>query len=137
WIWLAGGTITGGLALWTDRAVGIVPVAAAAIAIALPDGWVRTRATRIALGLVALIGIPCAVIAGLSENPSRAPVIGESLAVAVVALIAYGIRCRNAAAVERARLQWAGWGAVVAGACALVVWLMHQLIGWLDGLGAP
>jgi signal transduction histidine kinase len=137
WMWLAGGTIAGGLALWTDRAVGIVPIAAAAIAIALPDGWVRSRATRIALGLVAVIGIPCAVVAGLSDAPSRALVTGESLAVALVALIAYGVRCRNAAAVERARLQWAGWGGVVAGACAFVIWLMHQLIGWPDGLGAP
>ncbi len=137
WIWLAGGTIAGALALWSDRAVGVVPVAAGAIAIALPDGWVRTRAARISLGLVAVIGIPCAVVVGLSDSPSRALLTADSLAIGLIAVIAYAIRCRGAAAVERARLQWAGWGAVVAGACALVVWLMHQLIGWPDGLGAP
>jgi signal transduction histidine kinase len=26
---------------------------------------------------------------------------------------------------------------VVAGACALLVWLMHELVGWPDGIGAP
>ncbi len=137
WLWLAGGTISGALALLTDRAAGVVPVAAGAIAVALPDGWVRTRAARVALGLVAAIGIPSAVIVGLSDAPSRALLTAESLAIGVVAVVAYAMRCRNAAAVERARLQWAGWGAFVAGACALVVWLMHQLIGWPDGLGAP
>jgi signal transduction histidine kinase len=137
WIWLAGGTIAGSLALRTDRAVGVVPLLAAAIGVALPDGWVRTRAARIALGLVCAVGIPCAVIVALSESPSRPLVTAESLAVGIVAVVAYAIRCRGAAAVERARLQWAGWGGVVAGACALVVWLMHELIGWPDGLGAP
>ena len=69
WIWLAGGTLTGAVALWTDRAVGVVPLAAAAIAIALPDGRIRTRATRIALGLVGAIGVSCAVIVAVSGPP--------------------------------------------------------------------
>src|SRR5438105_4663501 len=58
WIWLAAGTIAGALALRTDLAFGVVPLLAASIGIALPDGWVRTRAARIALGLVVAIGIP-------------------------------------------------------------------------------
>src|SRR4051812_6014976 len=57
WIWLAGGTIAGALALRTDRAIGAVPLLAAGIGVALPDGWVRARAARIALALVAAVGI--------------------------------------------------------------------------------
>ncbi|HYL50687.1 MAG TPA: histidine kinase [Acidimicrobiia bacterium] len=137
WMWLAAGTIGGGLALRSDRFLGVVPLLAAAIGIALPDGWVRTGAARIALGLAAAIGISCAVIVGLSDAPPLALLVGESLAAGFVAIVAYLLRCRSAAAVERARLQWAGWGAVVAGSCALLVWLMHELVGWPDGLGAP
>src|ERR1700730_8488844 len=70
WIWLAGGTIAGPLALRTHRALGVVPLLAAGIGVALPDGWVRTRAPRIALGLVSVVGIPCAVIVALSDSPS-------------------------------------------------------------------
>src|SRR5438105_13068830 len=121
WIWLVGGTIAGALALQTDRAFGLVPLLAAAVGIALPDGWVGTSAARIALAFVTAIGIPCAVIAGLSDSPPRPLLTAESLAVGVVAIVGYGIRCRSAAAAERARLQWARWGGVVAGARALVV----------------
>jgi signal transduction histidine kinase len=61
----------------------------------------------------------------------------EAVVLGLIALTVYVGRCRAAGAVERARLQWAGWGAVVSGAVALVIWLMHELIGWPNALGAP
>ena len=55
----------------------------------------------------------------------------------MLAVIGYVHRCRGASAIDRARLQWAGWGVVVAGALGLVIWLTHELIGWPDALGVP
>ena len=76
------------------------------------------------------------MIAASSEPPLAAAGI-EAALLAVVALVGYILSCGSATALERARLQWAGWGVVVAGALALAITLMHQLVGWPDGLGVP
>ena len=39
-------------------------------------------------------------------------------------------RYRRASAVDRARMQWAGWGGVVAASIAAGVWLLRGLVGW-------
>ena len=57
---------------------------------------------------------------------------------ASIALVAYVVRLPDARrAIDRARLQWAGWGVVVAASIVLAIVLMHVLVGWPDALGAP
>jgi signal transduction histidine kinase len=137
WPWVAGATIAGGAAIANHDLVGIVPLAAACLAIALPDGIVRERSARVALALALVMGVPSTIAIGLMDGSRRAVVAIESAVLGAVALAAYAARCRHAGAVPRARLQWVGWGAVVAGACASVIGLMHALIGWPDALASP
>ncbi len=137
WVWVGVSAIFGALALLNSRFSGLVPLGLAAVAVALPDGSVRARAARTALACSAVVGISSAVVIGSANNVPRGLLVGESVALALVAVIAYAIRCRHAAAVERARLQWAGWGAVVAVGAAIVIGLMHALLGWPDALAAP
>jgi signal transduction histidine kinase len=48
----------------------------------------------------------------------------------------YVERCRRAGPVDRARLQWTGWGVVVAGIAAAAVWSLHALLEWPGMPGA-
>ncbi|HTL87706.1 MAG TPA: histidine kinase [Acidimicrobiia bacterium] len=137
WIWTGAAALVGGIALKSDNAVGLVPLAAGAVAMVLPDGTLSTKSARITFGVAAVVGVPCAVALGASDSPSATLLAVEAVVLGLLALMVYVGRCRAAGAVERARLQWAGWGAVVSGAVALVIWLMHELIGWPDALGAP
>jgi signal transduction histidine kinase len=137
WLWVGASALLGALALVDSRFAGVLPIGIAGVAIALPDGSVKARASRVALAFVAVIGIPCAAIIAAQDSVPRGLLVGECGALAVVAVVAYAIRCRRAAAVERARLQWAGWGAVVAAGAAVVIALMHALLGWPDPLAAP
>src|SRR4029077_20770607 len=55
----------------------------------------------------------------------------------LVALVAYIVRCRKASEIDRARLQWSGWGVVTTAAIGCVVGIMHALLGWPDALAVP
>ncbi|HWS47430.1 MAG TPA: GAF domain-containing protein, partial [Acidimicrobiia bacterium] len=139
WAWVLGATVAGAAALAQDTLVGLVPFAACVVAIVLPDGVVagrRHRQQRVALVLATIVAVPCAIVLGAS-GPSLVVVVVETAVLAAIALTAYVLSCRSANALDRARLQWAGWGVVVAGAWALVTWLMHALIGWPAALGVP
>jgi signal transduction histidine kinase len=137
WIWTGVAALVGGIALETDNAVGLVPLAAGAVAMVLPDGALTTKSARVAFAIAAVVGLPCAIVLGVADSASAALLAIDASVIALLALTVYVGRCRAAGAIERARLQWAGWGAVVSGAVALVIWLMHELIGWPDALGAP
>ena len=139
-VWLAVVTMAGGAALATDRLVGTVPYALAALSATLPTGAItgrRFRATRRFLGAIVLVGAPFVVAIALNEEPPIGLVVAESLVLGTIALAAFVLRCRDASAIDRARLQWAGWGVVVAAGIACVVGLMHALVGWPDALGVP
>ncbi len=100
------------------------------LAVGLPEGRLIQRSRRV---LVAL-GYIVAIAVGMAEDAKDAQ-IGVPTAVLggvllAVALGAYANRCRTAGAVERARLQWAGWGAVVAALIMLVAEILHLLLDW-------
>ena len=138
--WLAIATAAGAAALVTDRLVGTIPFALAALSATLPTGAItgrRRRATRRFLAAIALAGAPFVIAIALSENPQVGLVVAEALVLGVIALAAFVLRCRDASTIDRARLQWAGWGVVVAAGLACVVGLMHALVGWPDALGVP
>src|SRR5215471_11689402 len=132
-------SIAGGLALTSDRFAGFVPYALCAVAIALPDGLVVRRPERhakSALVTATVIALPFIGITAASSDPALALVGIQAGVLGVVALIAYLLNCRTVGALDRARLQWAGWGVVVSGCVMLAILLMHALLGWPDALGA-
>ena len=137
WVWTGAGALVGAGALATNRVIGVVPFVALGIALALPTGALVTRFARVVLMIGAVIAVPAAAVIAASESPSTAFVVGEIGVLAALAVIGYVHRCRGASAIDRARLQWAGWGVVLAGALGLVIWLTHELIGWPDALGVP
>lgn len=139
-VWLAIVTMAGAGALATDRLVGAVPYALAALSVTLPTGTIsgrRFRAARRFLGAIVLVGAPFVAAIALNEDLQIGLVVAESLVLGAIALAAFVLRCHDASAIDRARLQWAGWGVVVAAGIACVIGLMHALVGWPDALGAP
>jgi signal transduction histidine kinase len=139
-VWLAAATLAGAAAMASDRLLGVVPYAFAALAATLPTGTItgrRFRATRRFLVAIAVAGAPFVVVIALNEDLQIGAVVAESLLLGAIALGAFALRCRDASAIDRARLQWAGWGVVVAIGVACVVGLMHALVGWPDALGVP
>ncbi len=146
-LWMVFVPLVGAFALFADsrwRADGadwarvargfglaLVPYAVLALVTALPDGTIRGRGRRILLvggGVVAVaFG---AIFAGERDIVSRATVVSEWVVLGLLAVGAFVARCRKASAVERARLQWAGWGAVVAAALALADVFLNALLEW-------
>jgi len=137
WVWAAAATIAGAIAVANHALVGLVPAAAAAVVIALPDGRLSTRTARVSLAGVLIACAPFAAIIAGADEPKAALLAIESCAAGLFALIAFALRCRRAGAADRARLLWAGWGAVVNAAVAIVVLLLHALVGWPDPIAVP
>jgi signal transduction histidine kinase len=137
-LWMAIATLAGAVTLTSDRLVGLLPYALAALAVTLPTGAIAGRRrtnTRAFLIAVAVLGLPFVVVLASSTDPMTGVIAIESVVLGIIALSAYVVRCRDASAIDRARLQWVGWGVVVSAALALVVWLMHVLVGWPDDVG--
>ncbi len=136
WAWCGLGAAVGGVALIDNRAAGLVPYAVFAIATMLPSGTLSTRAARAWLIIGTVVAVPFVVlVAAESGTPSTHVATAESVVLGLAAVGAYVQRCRGASAVDRARLQWVGWGVVVASACILATGLMHELVGWPDVVG--
>jgi hypothetical protein len=99
--------------------------------LALPDGRLGSRSRRIGAGLAyaaaAAIGLVL-VIAG-RPFPAWAVALAWVLATAC-ALPAVRLRYLVAAGRDRQRMQWMAAGAVVAADSALVVVVLHVLVGW-------
>jgi signal transduction histidine kinase len=111
--------------------VAAIPALLAALIVALPDGRVSERGRRIVLALFAAAAIVLGVIAaGRHGDLRRLPFVLESLGLGIVAVGCYLDRYRRAPVVARARMQWAGWGIVVAASVTAGVWLLRGLVGW-------
>jgi signal transduction histidine kinase len=111
--------------------VAAIPLLAAGLVIALPDGRVadRVRRTLLAVFVVAAVFFGIS-LAGRRGDLRLAPVAFESIAFGVVAIGAFLDRYRRAKAVDRVRMQWAGWGGVVAASIAAGIWILRGLVGW-------
>lgn len=106
------------------------------LAMGLPDGRLghRMRWVLVGLGYLAAIGIGAAESA--TDSEIGIPTISLAVVLLAIALGAYANRCRSAGAVDRARLQWAGWGVVVAALIVLVGAILHLLLEWPPSPGA-
>jgi signal transduction histidine kinase len=129
WAWCALAALTAGAALADDNLIGLVPFAFFTAAATLPTGVLKTPGARASWVLGAVFSVPCFIAISARDDASTV-VIVEALLLAALAVFAAITRSRAANAIDRARLQWAGWGVVVAGAAAGAAWLVHQLVGW-------
>ena len=112
-------------------AVPVVIAVSVNMLLALPDGRLTSRARRIGTGIAyaaaAAVGLVLAV-AG-RPFPAWAAAVAWTLAVAC-ALPAVRVRYLAASARDRQRMQWMAVGAVLAADSALVVGVLHVLVGW-------
>jgi signal transduction histidine kinase len=135
WAWTGVAAVIGGIAVANpDNAVGFVPLAAFGVVLALPGGSLPLRVSRMLAILGAAVGVPLAIGIGAASGTPAGLLVIESGVLGALALIGFVARCRAADAVTRARLQWVGWGVVVAGSLILMILVMHALLGWPDGL---
>ncbi|HEX5096214.1 MAG TPA: histidine kinase, partial [Acidimicrobiia bacterium] len=77
-----------------------------------------------------IAGVVAALALGNEDAALRVVLLVESAVVGVVAFGGFVSRYQRVGAAYRARMQWLGWGITVAGALALVVWVLHMLLEW-------
>ena len=102
----------------------------------MPDGSLRSRAARLTVGLGYLAAVALGIAIG--PEPADLPVLPYLLAALVagaIGLVGYLGRCRKASAADRARLQWIGWGVVLAASFGGLVVLLDALLDWPDRPG--
>lgn len=111
--------------------VAILPAVMLHVASTAPTGEAATSRARV----VILAGYGCAAIVGVVGAISRPDLPAALLTVwfvgvAVVAAVVFVDTCKRAGARDRSRLQWDGWGVLVAVAVALGAWTIDVLTGW-------
>lgn len=114
----------------------LIPAVALHLAFAVPDGRLPSGAARTTVGA----GYGAAAILGVlvGPEPGDLPVLPYLLAAvlaAAVGVLGYMARCRKASTADRARLQWIGWGVVLASAVGGLVVLLDALLDWPDRPG--
>jgi signal transduction histidine kinase len=99
--------------------------------LALPDGRLGGRGRRVGAGLgyAAAAGTGIAAVIAGRPFPAWAAALAWPLA-AACALPAVRLRYLAAAGRDRERMQWMSVGAVLAADTALVVVVLHVLVGW-------
>ena len=112
-------------------AVPLVIAVSVPMLLALPDGRLASRVRRTGAGVAYAAGLAAglAFVAAGRPFPAWAVALAWPLAVAA-ALPAVRLRYLAASARDRQRMQWMAVGAVLAGDGALVVLVLHVLVGW-------
>jgi signal transduction histidine kinase len=121
----------GGSAHRWPVAVAAVPASVVALLVVTPDGRVTSRLSGWVIGLSAVAAAGFALALGGIDHGSRpAAVAVEWIVLAGVGVVGYLGRCRSARPVERARLQWLGWGIVVAATIAVASLGLEAIVGF-------
>lgn len=106
------------------------------LAVAVPDGVLGSAVARLLAGscyVTAALG----AAAGLADPPAAPDAfVVAALVVLGLGAAGYARRCRVASPLDRARLQWMGWGVVVAAVVASGVALLEVLLSWPRDPGA-
>jgi signal transduction histidine kinase len=97
----------------------------------LPDGRLLGTVRRAAVGLAYATAIVVGLVLALAHQPlfAGAAALAWSLAV-VCAIPAVRLRYRRSGGRDRERMQWMAVGMVLAADAALIVGVLHLLVGW-------
>jgi len=137
---MAGAALVGSLALFGAAkndavravAIAVLPAIGLHLALAVPDGFLRSTPRRVTTG-IGYLGAAGLVVALVDRRPDvpLVPVTLVAVGYAFVGLVGYLARCRRArTAHDRARLQWIAWAVVVAAAVSVVAFVLHELVNW-------
>lgn len=119
----------------TGFATAAVPTAVAALLVLAPDGTLAGGRERRLLGTVVVVGtIGGGALAIASPDRPSWSVIVVGLAPAAIGVLAAEHRCRSSSIVDRARLQWIGWGFTVGAAVVVAVLGVRAISGRPDPL---
>ncbi len=128
---LAQTDLSGAAGVTRAVTVALLPAVVLHLAGTAPAGSAATSRGRavVIAGYVgaAIVGATGAI--GRPDLPTALLVIWYVVA-AVAACAVFFETCKRAGARDRSRLQWDGWGALVAVAIALGVWALEVLTGW-------
>ena len=102
-------------------AVCLLPAVLLHLALSLPDGRLTTPRRRVFVVIGYLASIGAATTVRAADTGFATPLAVLSGLAIVVGIAGYVDRCRRAGAFDRARLQWAGWGVVVAAIVAAAI----------------
>ena len=149
---LAGGALLGGVAVLgaamfgregilestrdvaaAMRAFGCVGVFAVALqaTLGLPDGRLGSTARKVTAGLgYAAAGAVGAVLYTGRPDFRLAPLVALGAVFVVIGVTGFIARCQRATVMQRPRLQWSVWGALVAAAVAVVTAVLAALVDW-------
>jgi signal transduction histidine kinase len=127
---LAAAAIAGTTHGWEAAAVAL-PALAAILLVVAPDGRVRGSGPAVVIA-VAVVG---AGVAGLLLHAAHGSTRTALWALTWVVLVGVGVvgylgRCRKAAPLERARLQWLGWAAVVVVTASVAALGLRAIVGF-------
>lgn len=115
------------------RAFGCTGVLAVAlhVTLGLPDGRLGSAGRRVS----AVVGAVATIAAGAvlyADRPdfALAPLLALGAVCTVLGATGFVARCQRATVVQRPRLQWAVWGALVAAAVVVVTVVLAALVDW-------
>jgi signal transduction histidine kinase len=103
--------------------------------LALPDGRLGGRGRRAGAGLAYAAAAGAGIVLAAAGRPFPAAALIWPLA-AACALPAVRLRYLTVAGRDRERMQWVSAGAVLAADTALVVVVLHVLVGWPEQVAA-
>ena len=118
-------------------AITLVPTAIGLLIVGAPDGrFDDPRRRRAAIGLALFAVAATTALATGGPDVSAAVVVAHVALVVALTLYVFVHNCRASTPVERAKLQWLGWGAVVSVTTAGTAAVVHWLMGWPPDLAA-
>ncbi|UDY35677.1 sensor histidine kinase [Dermatobacter hominis] len=102
------------------------------LASSLPTGRLARRPRHRTAVIVAWASAAVVAVVGVAARPDPpvALIVAWLAVLGVAALVLFVTTCRRAGPRDRARLQWDGWGVLVAATVALAAWALDALTGW-------
>jgi signal transduction histidine kinase len=115
--------------------VALLPAMFVVLALAVPSGRLETKARRALACAAALVALVSgAVVYADRPDVPLGPIATIAVIFAGVGAIGFCARYRRARAVDRARMQWAAWGVLVAAAVSIGAVILHGLVSWPEPL---
>jgi signal transduction histidine kinase len=137
---VALGAIVGGAGVassdLTPFAAGVLPIVALHLMLSMPNGVLRSRVRQVAVLVSYAVGLGVgAILFGDRPDWPAWPVALLISIVVVAGVPPFLASFRRATGAGRARMEWLGWGTVVAGGLSLLFVALHALVQWPSHVG--